>query len=253
MNTSRLLFAFGLGLAAYASPAFAVTFGFVTNLSGTFTDISATGTALNPSDDGSASFTLTTGNSLFANGTVVVANNGGLGFNPAETILNPLNDTALPSLSAFNGALALLPWWTDLADGAGGVWAQAIGGATIFQWQRPHFDINEPGTATFQVKIFGNPAANQGVFAQFLYGNVDFFAGAAPNAGGTGTIGFQNGADSVLYSANQAVLTNGTVLSLVAATSSVPAGETPLTELLAVAAIACLAAARARGKKFSLT
>ena len=75
MRTSKTSFTAGVALALAPSAAAQLTL--VTNLPGTFVDISATGTPLSLLDDAEVDITTTLGNALLPAGTVRVGANGG--------------------------------------------------------------------------------------------------------------------------------------------------------------------------------
>lgn len=201
---------------------------------GTFLDISTTGTPLNLNDDDEAVITTTIGNPIFPAGTVVVANNGGLGFPgvPGENDLAP-NNAPIPSNTAFNGRQSAIVFWDDLkgedltASRAaaprggknGNVFWQQVGTKLVVQWNdRPVSGAAARGpsdTVSFQIQIFDGVAIAPGAqYAQFIYGDV---SQPAPNGGASATIGYQGGISGVSdfqWSFNNpGVVFNGSVLT----------------------------------------
>jgi len=205
-------------------------FGLTDSLSGTWIDISPSGTgtgiALDLGDDGEADIMLTGGNSVFGAGPVRVGANGGLRFAGAGTELGGTN-SALPQPSnssefgCFGGSQALLAYWDDLltstsiAGTDGHVYWEEIGGTLIVQWN----DVTFFGTGgaerlTFQVQIPSTGPA----LAQILYQDVQ---DPLPNGGASATIGYQAGgiqADQPFSFDTASAVSDGTVLSLVGPT-----------------------------------
>ena len=88
----------------------------VDDIPGTFMDITASGTILDLGGNDEIVIVTTIGNEIFPSGSVVVANNGGLGFAfPPSNDLPPVNEP-IPSTVAFGGGRALLPFWDDIDD-----------------------------------------------------------------------------------------------------------------------------------------
>jgi hypothetical protein len=192
----------------------------VSNIAGTFTDISGTGTALNLGDDTSANITTTIGNTLLAAGQVTVNNNGGVAWGGTGTpSLAFTNASLLTGTAAFGSQRqALLPYWDDMDSELGNVYWQEIGGVLIVQWHnRPHFSgTSTSDTGTFQLKVFSG-ADGTTPWAQYIYQDLDF-GSAALNDGASATIGYQDAiaSDDAQWSFNTAgSATAGTVLSLV--------------------------------------
>lgn len=191
----------------------------VNTISGTFTDISGTGTDLLLGDDGNVNITSTVGNAVFAAGAVRIGNNGGIGFG-VTTGSNAFGNADIPATGTLPGlfaAQALAPYWDDWDSDAGAVYWQEIGGELIIQWHnRPRF----PGSTTapngtMQVKVF----ATGPVFAQFIYTDIE---DAGFVGGESATIGYMDGAsgansgNNIKWSFNTAgSVGNGTVLSIV--------------------------------------
>ncbi|RMF00578.1 MAG: hypothetical protein D6772_06190, partial [Bacteroidetes bacterium] len=186
-----------------------------------FIDISATGTALNLADDGTATVQMPFDFNYFGvdytgpidmeidnNGNVNFANNGDQGGFTNEAL--PSNDFTDGGGTTGNG---ICPFWDDLDSETGNVYWEVQGAAParlfIVQWDmRPHFPGPGMGSGTVQLQIdefTGN--------ISFLYPDVDF-GDAAFNGGASATIGIQgedvNG-DLVAqqYSFNEAAVSDG--------------------------------------------
>lgn len=191
---STLRFCFALTVLAPA--ALAQNVSIVSNLPGTWVDISSTGTALFLSHDGEEDIPSTIGNALLPAGVARVGSNGGAQF--FTTALNlGFGNNAIPSSNAFLAERCLLPFWDDInttSGVAGEIYRQETGGQLIVQWDNVSFyEANGPGsgtntsldTATFQLQV--NPGSTPA--AQFIYLSVD---SARANTGGSATIGFQS-------------------------------------------------------------
>jgi hypothetical protein len=211
----KLIFVLGGSLVAGA--AFA-QLSMVDTISGTFVDISGTGTNLGLGDDSSANFTSSVGNSVFAAGSVRVGNNGAIGFGITTGSLGftnaPIPGTGTPA--GMYASQALAACWDDVDDETGGVFWQEIGGVLYVQWEdRSHFPgPTTSGTLTMQVQVFSAGP----VFAQFLYEDVE---GPAWGGGASATIGYLDGASGVNFGNNiqwsfdtAGSGANGTVLSI---------------------------------------
>ena len=216
-------------LSLLASPTVA-QLSLVSNLPGTFIDISPTGTPLSLADDGEVSITTTIGNALLPAGEVRVGSNGGVRFHGTGTNLAIVNAT-LPAFGAFSfESQSLLPFWDDLNSGSGSIgeiYWQELGGQLIFQWKDVSF-FGSPGTerVTFQIQVPTTGA----VWARFLYADVEQARAAG---GGSATIGYQAGGygSDIQFSFDTPnVVTNGTVLSLVGSFTPPPP---PLANCLA--------------------
>lgn len=188
----------------------------VDDLPGAFIDISKTGgTPLNLGDDEEVLIGTFEGNLIFPAGSLVVANNGGIGFgNETVTDLEPINEP-IPSHNAFLGGQALLAFWDDIDDKEGDVYFGVAEDRLIIQWHDRPLADDPSQTVRFQIQIF-NEFDPQGVFAQLIFDDVS-------NAGGgvSASIGYQDGGagfGDVYWSFNTAgVVADGTVLSLVMA------------------------------------
>jgi hypothetical protein len=158
----------------------------VDNLPGTFVDISATGTNLHLNDEDEAEITTTIGNTLLPAGRVIVANNGGLGFDPPDTNLPPDNEPIRDD-SVFGGGQALLGYWDDIGNDVGGVFYEEQGNMLIVQWENRAIGGRRDVRITFQIQIFEQTEANTPYF-QFLYEDI-----SAAGGGASATIGYQDG------------------------------------------------------------
>jgi hypothetical protein len=222
MKSSRLVLVAGGVLLSGAAMA---QLQIVSNLGGTFTDISGSGTALNPTDDSEHNIVSTAGNMIFAAGNVRIGNNGGMGFGVTNGDLG-FSNVAIPATGGASGVFsnatpanpqALLPYWDDLFPGAtGNIYWQEIAGTLIVQWNSEDLFPGGVGQATFQVKVFSAGP----VFAQFIYSDIQgtgFVGGTGATIGYMdGAVGGPNGGNNIQYSFNTAnAVANGTVLSIV--------------------------------------
>ncbi|MEZ6016391.1 MAG: hypothetical protein R3F49_14835 [Planctomycetota bacterium] len=185
----------------------------VSNVAGTWIDISGTGTALGLDDDEEIDILTTLGNSLLPAGVARVGSNGGVRFGGVGTNMIAVN-TAIPNGLVFAGDQTLLPFWDDVNTAlgtVGDIYWQETQGRLIIQWADVGF-YNGAATdrASFQIQV----PATGAYFAQFLYQDV---SGARANNGGSATIGYQAGGveNDVQWSFNQAgAVMDGTVLTL---------------------------------------
>lgn len=188
------------------------------DLPGTFIDIATNGgIPLNLDDEDETVINVSIGNFLFPTGPVAVANNGGAAWAPPSTDLAPLNQP-LPSVTAFGGGRALLPYWDDIGNTVGDVWYRQDATQLIIQWKGNHFgDSNDTTNFELQVKNLVSPLGpGMEVLAQFLYQDIQ-----QPRAGGgaSATIGYQADAASPFVSNQFSFDTpnsvyDGTVLTL---------------------------------------
>lgn len=205
-----------LGLASAAQ---ADGLSIVDTLPGNFIDISRTGIDLMISGNEEAEIMTIIENRLFPSGRIIVGNNGGIGFDPADPELSPVNEPT-PSENAFGEAQSLLAYWDNINNVIGGVFWQEFGTSLlIIQWNNETFQ-GSPNTSTFQIQI---PASSPGpveIFAQFLYFDIE----QQPRVRGgiSATIGYQNGPAGfnndvfVQWSFNQpGAVSNETVLSII--------------------------------------
>lgn len=191
---------------------------FVQNVPGTFINIKNLPgrIALNLAGDDEAIITTTVGNAFYPAGTVVVGNNGGIGFDPpTDNNLGPIPGP-LPNLNAFGGDCpALLPYWADIGNHVGNVyWIELNNNKLIVQWEFKRFECCPLAPAvTFQCQINGN--SRDCVFAQFLYESIET---APANGGENAAIGtqFHVGLTSLNWSDHAPfAVSNSTVLSIV--------------------------------------
>ncbi|MEZ6017015.1 MAG: hypothetical protein R3F49_17990 [Planctomycetota bacterium] len=220
MNSLRT--GLGAGLLCALAPMAAAQLTIVSNLPGSFVDISGTGTPLSLTDDGEVDIPTTIGNSLFAAGSARVGSNGGVRFGGAGTDL-AFTNLNLPNTGAFSlNSQSLLPFWDDVntASGTlGEIYWQETMGMLIVQWDNIEFyNSTGLGTARFQVQV---PSTGS-TWARFVYADI---MQSRPNGGESATIGYQAGAigNDVEFSFNTpGAVTDGTVLSLVGTFSPPP-------------------------------
>jgi hypothetical protein len=208
---SALVIAAAAGLAA-ASQTMA-QYSVVSNIGGTFVDISTTGTFLGGGDDSAYAQAIAAAqsNALFPPGTLSISTNGGLGYNTDTNYAN----VAIPSTGYHAGGIGFAPFWDDLITNAAGagIYTQVIGNTLIIQWQAMDAYPSSTTQGTFQVQIFGGGSGPGGALAQMLYQNVLF--GTTNDNGASATIGYQADATTgSQYSFDTASIQNGTVLSL---------------------------------------
>ena len=149
-----------------------------------FIDISATGTALNLTDDSEANIVSPFPFTFFGatSSDLRVGNNGGILFGVTTGDLG-LTNAALPAATGLP-APAILPFWDDMDDETGNVYWEVQGTAPnrklIVEWyNRPHF--NGVGTATFEAILYETSNA-----IEFRYLDTDF-GNAAYNYGASAT------------------------------------------------------------------
>jgi hypothetical protein len=174
-----------------------------------FEDISATGTALNMTDDVEVDIPIgfTFNYYCGAYTTVTVSDNGVLSFDsPSANI--PYGNSCLPSSSA-NYTTLIAPFWDDLdptpadADVFYEVKGTAPNRRLIVQWNNISFWSSSAGRVTFQAILF------EGIDKiLFQYADVTFGTGA--DGGASATIGIQKDDTTALqYSCDTASLTAG--------------------------------------------
>ena len=209
-------------LISAAGLASAQTLEIVDDLPGEFIDITELGAeALHLSGDLSAEITTSIGNAVFPAGRVVVGNNGGLGFDPPDDFLAPLNQE-IPSDTAFGGGQGGLVFWDDIGNDVGDPYWLELGDRVIIQWHDSHFEGSED-TARFQIQIFdlGAPAPEL-IYAQFIYDDIEQ---PRPGGGASATIGYQDGGagfNDVQWSFNSPdAVWDGAVLSVIPEPSTV--------------------------------
>lgn len=224
-------FAVLLCVASCAATALGQTLTFVTNeLGAGFLDITTTGGTphiLADDDDFTIITGLGEGNALFpGGGTWTIGNNGGMGYNiplvfqnlPAGNALIPTGPNQIgPTFGGIQPAL--LPGWDDEGDNINNpvarVFTQVINNMLVVQWNELPVGTNGD-TTTFQVQVpFGTPL-QCGVYARFIYNNVE---NPTVNGGEIFSIGYQDGEigthNSINLGFNQAnVIQNGTIFSL---------------------------------------
>jgi hypothetical protein len=202
----------GLALSSSALAQFSI----VNNLPGSYVDIITPGQATyyNLGDDGFVDITTTVGNALLPAGTHRITNNGAIAWgNPGFTAFT---NQPLPSPDLADGNLALAPYWDDLytyngVQGGQGVYVQEISGVLYITWNVGHIEI-ENSSGVVQLQVFSSGP----VFAKYVYQSVQYGPGLSNAA--SATIGTQtNDANAEQYSYNTASITDGTVLSVVAA------------------------------------
>jgi len=210
---SLLLRPVPLALCVFLAPSAAAQLTIVTNLPGTFVDISTTGTPLSLGDDATVSVTTTIGNALLPAGTAVIGSNGAVRFQGAGLGLGFTNGP-IPNAAVFGGDQSLLPFWDDintLNGTAGEIYWQETGGMFIVQWHDVSFFASAgQGTARFQLQV---PSSGT-TWARFIYPDIDQ---PRPNGGGSATIGYQSGGfgNDVQFSFDTpGAVSNGSVLSL---------------------------------------
>ncbi|MDI1289967.1 MAG: hypothetical protein PSX37_08485, partial [bacterium] len=223
-----------LCVASCAATALAQPLNFVTNEPGAgFIDIS--GNLLDSlvlTDNGVMTITLGSGqgNALFPpGGSWTIGNNGGMGFNiPVPDQALPPGPGAFPIPSgssqigpAFGGIQkALIPGWDDEGDSviaSHDVFAKVdtVNNMLIVQWNElPVGFVGD--TTTFQVQVPFGSALQCGVYARFIYVNVN---NPTVQRGGLFSIGYQDGELGQNNSVNIGFLTpnviqDGMVLSL---------------------------------------
>lgn len=189
-----------LALSAVGGPSALGSIQIVNNRPGTFIDIKETGIPLNLYGDISASITTKIGNAVFPSGRVVVANNGGIGFDPVDDFLSP-DPEPIPSNRAFSGSKCLLPYWSDIGNHVGNVYVEEVGTNLIVQWDHKKFEgFPHAAAVTFQVQIRGEVVDD--VVAQMLYQAIE----EGPAFGGAnGGVGYQDGIDGTQNSVQYAV------------------------------------------------
>jgi hypothetical protein len=203
-----------MGAALALAPAATAQLSIVSNLPGTFVDISATGTPLSLADDAEVDITTTIGNALLPAGTVRVASNGGARFRGTGTELG-ITNTTLPNVAAFSlESQSLLPFWDDIntvSGTAGQIYWQETMGMLIVQWHDvAFFGAAGQGTARFQLQV---PSTGT-TWARYIYPDI---SQTRPNGGASATIGYQAAGwgNDVQFSFNTAgAVIDGSVLTL---------------------------------------
>lgn len=226
MKTCAIL----LCVASCAATTLGQTLSFVTNEPGAgFLDISTTGTPQNLTDDGDVTISMGIGegNALFpGGGTWTIGNNGGMGYNipplfqdlPAGNALIPSGPNQLgPTFGGIQPAL--LPGWDDEGDNvvntSTNVFTQVINNMLVVQWNELPVGTGSD-TTTFQVQVPFGSSLQCGVYARFIYTNVE---NPTVGRGQIFSIGYQDGElgqnNSINLGFNQPnVIQNGTIFSL---------------------------------------
>jgi hypothetical protein len=191
-------------------------YSMVTNIAGTFTDISATGADITNGDDSSVSFTSSVTNALVTSPNLFASTNGDI----TNVQFTAYSNTALPAAGVNFG---LFPFWDDLyvdTSFGGSLKHQNVGGVEIIQWNNVRtYAAGGPPVGIFEVKIFPNGGGPSGALVQYIYQDVNYTGTPSAN-GASATIGWQNGtgcANTGTFSFNQASVQNGTVISIVPA------------------------------------
>ncbi|MCP4589420.1 MAG: PEP-CTERM sorting domain-containing protein [bacterium] len=188
MNAERSIAWMFAGMLVCSGVATAQPLVIVDDQPGAFIDISVTGTALGLGEEDETIYSTAIGNTVLPAGDIVIANNGGVGFdNPPDTNLAPLN-APLPSNSAFGGGQALLAFWDDIGNTMGDIYVREDADRLIIQWHDRQFADSED-TSRFQIQIFDETTRAGCIYAQFLYADIE-----QPRAGGgaSATIGYQD-------------------------------------------------------------
>lgn len=167
---------------------------------GNFIDIKGSGRPFQLFGNTSESFRTDIGNAIFPSGIIVISNNGGIGFDPTDTFLSD-DPEPIPNNRAFGGAKALLPYWSDIGNHVGSIYAQDIGDRLIVQWDHKKFEgFPDAPAVTFQIQIPSVIVDN--VAAQMLYQAIE----EGPAFGGAnGSVGYQDGIDGTQNSVQFAV------------------------------------------------
>ncbi|MFN0137181.1 MAG: PEP-CTERM sorting domain-containing protein [Phycisphaerae bacterium] len=195
---------------------------------GTFMDISTTGTSVGSiSDDSENVITGAAlnaagwaGNGLLAGGrSIRVGNNGAVlwGNSVADTFTsatqigwaNPnatnTGATSMTTMTADDGSIEgnggiggrqmIAPLWDDNFPGSGAStrW-RVMAGNLIIQWtNQDHFNAQGTGTITYQMKVFGGvPIAGGQTLVEFVYNDTSYSANQYQNDGGSACIGYKN-------------------------------------------------------------
>lgn len=204
----------------------------VSNIPGTFVDISSTGTSIGTiTDDFQGIFTTTVGNQIFPAGQVVASNNGwaATGFTSAITSGSYANQsisgTTFPVATGSmrtGGTNYMMPYWDDFLPSTNtatpsSVRWQQIDNVLIIQWTNEDlFNAGGNGVGTMQMQIYGTPFVSGGsiVYAQFVYRDTNFGTASPANDGGQASIGYLSSspanANTVQFSFNTQSVTGTT-------------------------------------------
>jgi len=179
-----------------------------------FVDISATGTALELTDDGAAAITMPFAFSFYgaSSSNLCIGNNGGMLFGVASCSSFPYNNQPLPTASLANAAI--LPYWDDMLPN-GTIYYGVVGAAPnrqfVIQYQNK-FAYGDSGDPTGQTGATFEAILNE------ADGSIDFeyqtatFGGVAASYdnGVSATVGLQSTATfGNQYSYNTASLSDG--------------------------------------------
>jgi len=192
----------------------------VNNLPGTFINIKNLPgrIALNLAGDEEATITTTVGNSFYPAGTVIVGNNGGIGFNPPQIDLGNMPGP-LPNFNAFGAGVSLLPYWSDIGNHVGNVyWIELNNNKLIVQWDFKRFECCPLSPAvTFQCQVNSAAGFRDCVYAQFLYDSIETSPALGGDNAAIGTQFIEVGSVGAITwsSATPFAVSNGTVLSVV--------------------------------------
>jgi hypothetical protein len=199
-----------LSAALLGACAGAAAVEIVDTIPGNYIDISDIGEKLDIGDEGEAVIQTTIGNALIPAGPAVVANNGGVGFNPPSTELASTNEP-LPSAAAFGGGQALLPYWDDIGNDVGGVYWHEMNDTLIIQWEDRPLSLNRVAV-TFQIQIF-DASESSNYFFQCIYLDIEDAGGGAGATIGYQAVGGGSETDQWSFDTPGAVV-NGTVLTV---------------------------------------
>ncbi len=217
-------------LAVCVSGAGAQNLAFVRNEPGAgFIDIAIPANRLALGANDVTTIPVTNGNALFPpGGSWTIGNKGAMGYNVPEGqqslggVNAPIPPGNLPG-PLFGGlAKALAPGWDDEGDSVAfpaGVFALVAADRLIVQWNRMPVG-NAGDTTTFQVQVPFGVTLDCGVYARFIYTDVE---NPTVNGGAIFSIGYQDGGlegqnSNAPVSFNQpGVIQNGDVLSLTCA------------------------------------
>jgi hypothetical protein len=228
----------------------------VTDIPGTFIDISTTGGTLvasnttNPiiDDDSEHNIVSTVGNAMWPAGNLRIGNNG--------AVANFLAAAASGDIGYTNGAIAagngiptgattgfpagtvaaLCPFWDDLdpfINGGTEIWYQEANGILCIMWKAESHFVDAAGLdITFELMVFNNASGSCVPYVQFIYQDTTFGGTHAVNDhGASATIGYVagtvgGGMANAQFSFNTAgAVGAGRVLSLVEG-PAIPFGTT---------------------------
>jgi hypothetical protein len=182
--------------------------------SGSFIDISSSGTALTGvADDSEHNVTLPFTFQFNGVGytTARIGNNGAMVFGSTTGDVAAAN-LALPTTTNSAGNVFLAPFWDDLTPGTGGgIRTQQIGSLFIVQWiNQQRYNVGNAGNvATFQLQLDQSTGK-----IHFCYADVVFTGSASADNGGDATVGIQFSSSAALqYSFNTPSLSNGQVIT----------------------------------------